>query len=40
MDESATVMGMQTSNLYGEPGAAGEVSGTMTVLTTQTQSSL
>jgi len=40
MDESATVMGMQQSNLYGEPGAAGEVSGTMTVSTTQTQSSL
>ena len=40
MDESATVMGMQQSSLYGEPGAAGEVSGTMTVSTTQTQSSL
>jgi len=40
MDENATVMGMQQSSLYGEPGAAGEVSGTMTVSTTQTQSSL
>jgi hypothetical protein len=40
MDEKATVMGMQQSSLYGEPGAAGEVTGTMTVSTTQTQSSL
>jgi hypothetical protein len=40
MDESSTVMGMQTSSLYGEPGAAGEVTGTMNVLTTQTQASL
>ncbi len=40
MDEKATVMGMQQSSLYGEPGAAGAVSGTMTVSTTQTQSSL
>jgi hypothetical protein len=40
MDESATVMGMQTSTLFGEPGAAGAVTGTMTVQTVQTQASL
>lgn len=40
MDESATVMGMQQSSLYGEPGAAGQVNGTMTVQTVQTQSAL
>ncbi len=40
MDESATVMGMQTSTLYGEPGAAGMVTGTMTVQTVQTQSAM
>ena len=40
MDESATVMGMQTSTLVGEPGAAGMVTGTMTVQTVQTQSAM
>lgn len=40
MEEKATVMGMQNSYLNGAPGAAGAVSGTMTVQTTQTQSSL
>ena len=37
MTESATVMGMQTSTLYGEPGAQGEVGSTMSVTTVQTQ---
>jgi hypothetical protein len=40
MDESATIMGMQTSTLFGEPGAAGMVTGTMQVTTVQTQASM
>lgn len=40
MNESATIMGMQTSTLYGEPGAQGSVGGTMTVQTVQQQKAL
>jgi hypothetical protein len=40
LHESATIMGMQTSNLSGAPGATGLVDAKMTVTTTQTQGSL
>jgi len=40
MTETATIMGMQTSTLYGEPGAQGSVGGTMTVQTVQSQQAL
>ncbi|MBN2560349.1 MAG: hypothetical protein JXQ75_05405 [Phycisphaerae bacterium] len=40
MAETATIMGMQTSTLYGEPGAQGSVGGTMTVQTVQSQQAL
>ncbi len=40
MNESATVMGMQTSTLYGEPGATGIVDSTMAVTTSQAQAAL
>jgi hypothetical protein len=40
LSESATVMGMQTSTIQGQPGATGIVDSTMAVSTTQTQASL
>ena len=40
MSESATVMGMQTSTIQGQPGATGIVDSTMAVSTTQSQAAL
>lgn len=40
MNESATVMGMQTSTIVGQPGATGVVSSSMDVTTTQVQAAL
>jgi len=40
LSESATVMGMQTSTIQGQPGATGIVDSTMAVSTTQTQAAL
>jgi hypothetical protein len=40
MTENATVMGMQTSTLMGQPGATGIVDSTMAVTTSQSQASL
>lgn len=40
MSESATVMGMQTSTIHGQPGATGIVDATMAVTTTQSQAAL
>ena len=40
MSESATVMGMQTSTIQGQPGATGIVDATMAVTTAQSQAAL
>jgi hypothetical protein len=40
MSESATVMGMQTSTIVGQPGATGIVDSTMAVTTSQSQAAL
>jgi hypothetical protein len=40
MTENATVMGMQTSTLMGQPGATGIVDSTMAVTTSQSQAAL
>lgn len=40
MDESATVMGMQTADIFGQPGATNVVDSSMVVTTGQSQAAL
>jgi hypothetical protein len=40
MNETATVIGMQTSTLHGEPGATGIVDSSMAVTTSQSQAAV
>jgi hypothetical protein len=40
MDESATVLGMQTADMFGQPGAINVVDGSMVVATGQSQAAL